>query len=118
MDGCTEQGVLIVRSHATDCREPCQDRDIAALSEFASCAMRVLYRSHLFGYHVGVVCQSGCTALNIQAVFFKRLFIFCFYVKMHPWTCSLGALFFYLIIFEAGLFDLRNHLIALCLAFR
>ena len=63
----------MVRSYATDCREPCQDRDIAALSGFVSCAMRVLYRSHLLGYRIGVVRQSGCTAfLKISRFVFSQ----------------------------------------------
>ena len=32
MEGRAPQGVLITRSCATQCREPCQDRDVAALS--------------------------------------------------------------------------------------
>ena len=34
MVGCTKQGMLIARSDATLCREPCQGLTAAALSEF------------------------------------------------------------------------------------
>ncbi len=81
--------MLIARSHATDCREPCQDRNIAALSGYDSCAMRSLCGSYLLKPRIGAIRQSGRTVFlhNRSAFPEKRetpiLFVFinCFVFK-------------------------------------
>lgn len=60
----------MARSYATDCREPCQDRDIAALSGFAPCAIRALCSSRLRVHRVGTGVKAECTVL------FKKLTVF------------------------------------------
>ena len=46
------------RSYATDCREPCQGRNTAALSGFVPCDIRLLCRSYLYGFRFGGKSQG------------------------------------------------------------
>ena len=74
MVGRTGKGALISRSRATDGCEPCQDRDIAALSNFVPCDLRSLWRSYLSGYRFGGCFQKGmCSISNIRADGFEKL---------------------------------------------
>ena len=73
----------MARSYATDCREPCQDRDIAALSGFATCAIRKLRSSYLPAPRVGIGRQNGMHSFfkikprfKAEVYFFILLFLF------------------------------------------